>query len=603
MWKVENPVPSALPACALTAAVILLGLAVLAVRLRVEQLDNSSERNSEMKQQSERRVLTAGARGRILAAGGEPLAVNRPTMSIVLNPGAFQSAGKSATVSNICEAIEAAERTVGRASKLTARDIERHLERALALPLVVWSDVDEGEFSRFAEHSEQFAGLDCVEGYERSYPGGSLAAQLVGYVGRERVEAQAGDKRFHYRDFEMRGRAGLEYYYDSYLRGVPGEQIVLVDARGFPCARREAIRPQSGPDLELTLELPLQRAVERQLSGLKGACVVLDPQTGGVLAMASAPAFDLNDFVPVLSQEKYDALATDAGKPLLNRACGATYAPGSTFKPVIALAALGAGVDARARYECTGAFTIGDRFRIRCARTWGHGELDLRLALKESCNSYFCWIGCETGTNAIVRAAHAFGLGAKSGIDCPNDLPGVVPDEEWKRAHYAERWYPGDLAQISIGQGMLLVTPLQMARVIGAIGTGRLVKPRLNAETPVQMSRLPFPDAHLDIVREGLRLVVSRTGTGYRGAEGVQAAVMGKTGTAEVGRGASRRKNTWFVAYAKGTDASRAEARDREVAVAMVVECGESGGGTTAPRVCEILKFFFNGPAVAGGAQ
>lgn len=598
----ENPLVP-IVSCALTALLFVLGFTVLAVRLRSEQLEQTADRNFEMMNQSVRRVQTGGIRGRILARNGEELAVNVQTSSIVLNLAAFQRRTWKQTAAEIRTAIDAATQTVGRASALTDRDIERHINQKLARPLVVWNNVSEDELSRFAEHESELPGFSHVDALERRYPQGRLASQLLGYVGRERAESEAGDKKFNYYDFEMRGRAGIEFYYDSFLRGVPGERNVRVDARGFPCAEWEVVSPRPGPDLQLTIDVPIQREAERQLAGLCGACVVLDPRDGAVLALASAPGYDPNAFVPVLRRELYDAYAADPRKPLLNRACGEGYAPGSTFKPITALAGLGTGMNPDAEYECIGAFSLGE-FRIRCARTWGHGELDLRHALKESCNSYFCRMGYEAGTNAVITAAQAFGLGAKTGIDFGTDFAGVVPDDAWKRRYYEERWYPGDVAQMSIGQGMLLVTPLQMARVIGAIGTGRLVTPHLKAGMATDSVSLPYPSRHLEVVREGLHMVVEKTGTGHRGAEGVEADVMGKTGTAEVGRGATRRKNTWFVAHAKGTDASRPDARAREVAVAMVVERGESGGGTTAPKVREILKTVFNNPESAqGGAE
>jgi len=236
---------------------------------------------------------------------------------------------------------------------------------------------------------------------------------------------------------------------------------------------------------------------------------------------------------------------------------------------------------------------------LHCARRWGHGYLALREALRDSCNTFFCNLGCEVGTNQLCKTARAFGLGAKTGIDTPDEVAGVVPTHEWKMRTYGERWYPGDLAQMAMGQGMLLASPLQMARVAGALGRGMLVTPRLRADASAMSQALPFPKEHLDIVREGMRMVVEKGGTGARGAEGVNAWMIGKTGTAEVGRGATRRKNTWFIAYAEscGRDGEgrivRVAKPAEVVAVAMVIENGMSGGGTTAPRVAEVLKGVF----------
>jgi penicillin-binding protein 2 len=209
----------------------------------------------------------------------------------------------------------------------------------------------------------------------------------------------------------------------------------------------------------------------------------------------------------------------------------------------------------------------------------------MRTALKKSCNPYFCNLAQEIGTNAVIGAARELGFGEKTGVDFGIDMAGTVPDAEWKMRQYRERWYFGDLLQMSIGQGMLLSSPLQMARLAGAIGTGWLVTPRLKADLPCERRRIAFSDGHLAVVREGMRMVVDG-GTGRRAGEGVSVEISGKTGTAEVGRGENRRKNTWFIAYAPS--------RNPTVAVAMVVEDGESGGGTAAPKVGEILKEIFN---------
>ena len=590
-------------ACWVLAALFALGFVTLAVKLEHVQLDSSADASARLVGQSVRRIKTSGVRGRILDCRGRVLAENRPSVSIALDAAAFERSSWGQTAANIADAVERACEILGKESVLTTNAVARHLHQRLSRPLVIWDDVDDVTLARFAERSGELPGFQLVEGLRRVYPCGSLAAHLLGYVGGEGVRVPAEDGRVDFTDHEMRGRCGLEGYYDSYLRGVPGEEAVLVDARGFARRTWEVQEEGVGYDLHLTVDAALQEAVERQLEGCKGACAVIDPRDGAVLALASAPTydpnrllptFDPNRFRPVLSQRRYEELKGDPLKPLLNRAVGESYAPGSTFKPVTALAGLAAGASAEAEYECTGAFFLGE-MRIRCARTWGHGPLDVRHALKESCNAFFCNLGMEVGTNRLASAARAFGLGAATGVDFPLDVRGVVPDETWKREVYHQRWYPGDLAQMSIGQGMLLVTPLQMARVAGALGTGRLVTPYLKRGLASEPKPLPFAAENLTVVREGMRMVVNG-GTGRRGAEGVDAAVIGKTGTAEVGRGATRRKNTWFIAYATGTEASRADARNRALAVAMVVENGESGGGTTAPRVCAVLKAAFNDP-------
>ncbi len=579
--------------CLVVAALFFAGFAALALRLKDVQIEQVASLTYDAARQSVRRVRIPGQRGRILARDGTVLADNRPARAIVLNAGPYQRRTWDATATNIYAAVAAAAEIVGRASTLKLEDIEKHLKRKLARPLPVWRNVTDEELARFAEHSDELPGFECEESLERFYPQGSLAAHAIGYVGRDRPEATEGDESANFVDFEMRGRCGLEDRYDSFLRGASGVLCMTVDARGFSTREWTQIEPQKGPDLVLSLDVALQKEAQKQLEGCKGALVALDPRDGAVLAMASAPDFDLNDFVPVLKQELWRRLSTDPEKPLLCRATAGTYAPGSTFKPVTALAGLDAGLGALTQYECTGSYTVGG-MRIRCTRMWGHGELDLAHALRESCNPYFCDFAVRAGSNAVIRAAREFGLGAKTGIDFPAEAAGVVPDDEWKREHWREKWYPGDLPQMAIGQGMLLATPLQMARIAAAIGVGYLVTPHLRASEPVERRPLPFSKEHLAAVRRGMELVVDG-GTGRRAGEGVGVKVAGKTGTAEVGSLANRRKNTWFIAYAP--------AAKPEIAIAVVVERGESGGSTAAPKANALLRLRYPAQTAADEAR
>ena len=562
--------------------IIVAGLVALGFRLAQVQLVDAAKYSYDGARQAIRRVLTAGPRGRIIARDGTVLADNRATVSIVVNPEGFQRRSWNDTVLAISNAVDEVSAVVALPASLTTNVIARHVRQKLARPLVVWRDVGDDAIARFAEHASEFPGFSCIETEERVYPKGRLAAHVLGYVGRRETESAAGE-RFNFRDKEMCGREGLEAFYDSYLRGSSGELQVTVDARGFAVEEKVLVEARRGPDLRLSLDVAVQRAVERQLRGERGACAVIDPRDGAVLALASAPAYDLNLLVPQLTPEMNDRLFRNPRNDYRNRACFETYAPGSTFKPVTALAGLRAGVPPESSYDCVGVFELGE-MRLHCARRWGHGPIDMRHAIKESCNTYFCNLGCDIGTNALFSAARAMGLGAKTGIDFPQDSAGVVPSAEYKRIHYDLPWYASDLAHASIGQGQLLVTPLQMARLVGAIGTGFLTRPRLRADSPVERTPLPFSAQNLAVIREGMRMVVDG-GTGHLAGDGVAVAVAGKTGTAEVGLGATRRKNTWFIAYAP--------VEKPTVAIAMVIENGESGGGTTAPKVNAVLKAIF----------
>lgn len=581
---------SALAAFAGLSLCFATGFLVLVFRLETVQIEGAAEYRRQMQSQSSRRIQTIGVRGRILDRRGVVLAGNKPVVNITVNPETFRAKKRGEkTDEKILNALYAAAQIIGREPLVDIDDVRRHLKQALSRSLTVWRDLTEVELARFCERQNELEGFECVVESERNYPYGSLAAHVLGRVGRDRLPQNAGDFKMNFVDKELCGRDGLELLYDSYLRGMPGEDRLIVDARGYATSRETVVAPRDGLDLRLTLDASLQHAAERALTGLRGAFVAVDPRNGAVRAMVSSPSFDPRECVPIFPKKIYERYRNDPAKPLLNRAVAGLYAPGSTFKPITALAAMKKGLNPLKVYECVGYYHQ-DGIKIRCARTWGHGNVGLTEALKESCNPYFCAIGREAGTNAINSICKAFGLGRKTGVDFPIEGEGIVPDAEIKaRRDPSVKWNAGDVAQTSIGQGLLLVTPLQMSLVAAALGTGKLPVPRLNSDVSVSLLPLGIPESHLREVRKGMLKVVDG-GTGRRGGENVRAVVMGKTGTAEVGSRANRRKNTWFIAYAKPKEGAKT---DEPLAVALVVENGESGGATAAPKVGEILRSYY----------
>lgn len=593
----------------------LFGFFVLGVSLYRLQAEKAGEFAEEETTQTTRRISVPALRGRILDRSGRVLADCRPSRCVVCNLEELQQrGGRSNTVNAIDAAVDALAAAIGTPRVLTREQIARHVARASALPLTVWRDLDETTFARFAERADAFPGFDMAVRAERRYPYGTLAAHVIGYTGRGRPGEDAalptGTHGAHFfEELEMKGRKGVEGYYNRYLAGFPGERFLRVDARGFrprksagqelADAAADDIVPADGLDLELTLDIDVQEELERQLEGVTGAGVVLDPRDGAVLAMASSPTFNPNDCIPHLSASVYASLTNAPAKRGQNRAISEAYAPGSTFKPVTALAALATGWLPDDEYDCIGVYQLGP-WKLRCWDYYGHGPINLRQALEQSCNTFFCNIGSAIGTNALIEAARAFGLGACTGIDLGEETPGVVPDEAWKKFHYNEPWYPGDTCQMSIGQGMLLVTPLQMAVVAATLANGGTrVRPYLHKKdgNPDGKKRpagpvLPFSRESIDLVREGMRDVVIG-GTGRKIATGLPVTCAGKTGTAEIGRGETRRKNTWVIAFAPYENPT--------AAIAMVVERGESGGKTVAPRVNAVLARMF-GRTQEGGA-
>lgn len=555
-------------------------LAALASRLKTEQIDNAATHRAAMSAQSYRTARISGERGMILARDGRPLAENRKAFDLTVDPAKFK------TAESLVAAIESALRTASLPGEANAAAVRRHMRVSPARPFTVLRGMTNGEVARFAEHSLELAGFDCVERYERIYPQGALAAHAIGRAGRDMPGGES--ETYDYADFEICGRDGLELQYDEYLRGVPGEMRIGIDSRGFAIMRETISPARKGPDLHTGLDISLQRAAEKALEGVKGAFAAIDPRDGTVMALASSPSFNPNDCTPVFRTEIYERYARDPGKPLFNRACAGAYAPGSTFKIVTALAFLGAGNSAGAEIECTGAFKVGDT-KIRCARTWGHGRLDLVHAMCESCNPYFCTIGLLAGAERIEAAGRELGLGRRSGIDLPADTAGMLPTPEWKEARTGARWWDGDVAQMSIGQGQVLASPLQMAMLAGAVGSGAICTPRLNIALAVSRKPLGFPAKDLETVRRGMALVTER-GSGKAAAERTAARVAGKTGTAQTGSGANLAKNVWFVGYASPENDS---VRKEPLAVAIIVENGESGAETAAPRAGAILRAFY----------
>ena len=572
-------------------AVFVLGTSVLTAALYRVQVSDVAQFRKRQARQATRRIGIAGRRGRILDRAGGVLADSRPRYDIVCNLEFFRNKGGISNTVNAIDAEITHLALVVRLPRTVERSrIERHLRESSALPMTVWRDMDASALARFAERSADFPGFSETVRAERIYPCGSLAAHVLGYTGRGRPDSLTGDSVVHfYEELEMKGRSGVEGYYDGFLAGTPGERLVRGDARGF----RQDVdtierRQEHGPDLRLTIDVGIQRALEKALEGVSGAGVVLDPRDGAVLALASAPTFNPDEW-----QENHRKLLDDPARPLYNRAVSGLYPPGSIFKPVTAMAAMQRkGTDGSFgwtpddKYDCPGVFVLGD-MRIHCWDRYGHGPIALCKAIEQSCNTYFCNLGHLLGTNFLFRTAGEFGLGQKTGIDLGAEAAGCI---------YGEPWYAGNTCQTAIGQGMLLVTPLQMAVVCAAFANGgSVVVPYLHDRGSGNAHRRPIrrigcDAADMEIVRAGMRDVVeSGTGRRIRTRYGedrrrfnLRAACAGKTGTAERGRG---RKDAWVIAFAPY--------EDPQIAVAMVVENGESGGKTTAPRVHDVLAHIF----------
>jgi len=552
--------------------------AVLAARLWVVQVRESAKYEGQAARQSIRRVLVAAPRGRLLDRNGVVLAEDRQKVGLAVYMEELRRPGRRTnTVMAVERQIDFVAGYMDLPRRTSRNTIWRHLEQRSAVPLMIADRLDEARVARFAENMEGFEGVDLVVDLERHYPFGELACHVLGYVKLDEIESRPDDERYHFVMRGARGVAGLEQQYNAVLEGEPGVRLVRVDAAGYRYEERDVLPPREGRDVRLTLDARLQLALERSLRADRGAGVVLDVRNGDVLAMASVPGFDVNDMIPAPSRVFWNSLVDNADAPLFNRAAQGRYPPGSTFKVVVALGMLHAGkIAGDETYHCEGRFDLHPK-AIRCANNARHGDVDSHKAMMVSCNGYFCWLGQKFGYPPVREMSAAFGFGSRTGIDLPTESAGLLPEKTE---------LSGDTSLICIGQGPILTTPLQMALATAVIANGgRVLRPRLVSEDApeggtVRMLQLRFAD--LQQVRESM-LDVIRFGTGRNVNPPVPTA--GKTGTAEYIERGQLKKYAWMIAYAPYDDP--------EIAVAIVVEEGDSGGRTAAPIVRDVLMAHF----------
>jgi penicillin-binding protein 2 len=436
------------------------------------------------------------------------------------------------------------------------------------------------------------------------YPHESLAAQTLGYT-REISGAQLGTMgRERYRPGDIVGQSGLEKVHESILGGEPGYIQVEVDARGRRRAELGIIDTVPGNDLYLTLDLDLQMVAEEAFEGKNGAVVGIDPRNGDILVMASLPSFDPNLFSNAMSSKDWKLLTQDKGKPLRNRAISSLYPPGSTIKLFWALAGLAEGVITESTtHNCPGYYTLRGR-RFHCHKRAGHGRVNLKEAIRLSCNVYFYQLGLALGIDRLSAFMEELGFGQTTGVNLSGEEKGTLPSRRWKKSRYGERWYDGDTLPVAIGQGYLSVTPIQLASMMAALGNdGKVYKPRLvskvvDAKTgelrikPAEVLReVDISPKYFSIVREGaLEVVEHPRGTGKRSAvEGI--AIGGKTGTAQVislkasNDSESHQDHSLFVGLAP--------IEDPTIALFVVVEHGGHGGSAAAPIAGKIFRKYF----------
>ena len=535
-----------------------------------------------------RAVPIPAPRGKIFDRDGRVIVDNHQSFSLMLSRVNL----KPEHLATICEGL-----------KLDCVELEARLKRfdrtkPIYQPIIIKEELTPAEISFVEAHrgEQGFPELDLIHESRRAYPAGMVAAHIIGYTG-EVSDAQLNTQEYaRYESGDVVGQAGIERFYNSTLSGVDGQRRVMVDNLGRMKQVIDNKEAEAGRDLQLTIDLDLQAVAELAMDGKRGAVVALDPRTGEILAMVSRPAYDPNRFAGRIHSKDWDELINNPEKPLLNRAIQAQLAPGSTFKPFEAMAALEAGViNDKTDFTCHGGQIFYGRF-FHCHLARGHGAVDLTEALAKSCEVFFYNVGNKLGIDGIAKFATEVGFGAKTGVDLPSEAEGLVPSSKWKTRAYRQKWYAGETISVSIGQGALTVTPIQLASAMGGMAMGgEWYRPHLAMDkadkTP--RKREMNPD-YLAAVLNGLNAVVNPGGTAAAAMiQGVD--FNGKTGSAQLASNdlvksgqaseAVSHDNGWFVGFAPKTNP--------EIVVAAVFEAGEHGSAA-ALIARDIVKAYYD---------
>ena len=541
-------------------------------------------------------------RGLILDRFGREMAVNRQNFRVLV---------VREQTPDLMQTLDA----LGMIIPLTDKDrtrIRREVERKRAfMPVNVRENLTWEEMAQIQINAPDLPGVVIDEGLTRFYPHGDGGAQILGYVSGVSEKELTGEALLELPGFRI-GKAGIEKVYDLALRGKGGNSKVEVNALGRIIRELERKEGIPGVDITLTIDLELQQFAVERLGEESAAVVVIDVHTGEILVMASTPSFDPNAFNRGLTPEEWSALITNERAPLRNKCISAQFAPGSTFKLMVAIAALEAGViTPEQTVYCQGHIDLGAH-RFHCWKKHGHGSVNLVEAIQHSCDVYFYEVARRVGIDRIADVARRFGLGQPLGVDLPNEVSGLIPDRAWKRAVNGQSWFPGETLNAGIGQGYVLATPLQLAVMVARVANGGLaVKPRLTREAITTAGMKPIGDPafksvgvnpkSIALVRRGMFEVVNNpAGTAHRAAFDLGGQRMsGKTGTSQVRRITMKERETTGVLK---NDALPWKERDHALfvafapydtpryAICVVVEHGGGGSAVAAPIASAVMK-------------
>jgi penicillin-binding protein 2 len=590
---------------AVACVIMLLLLGVLVTRLSFLQVFKYDYYGTRSDDNRMRVQLAAPVRGLIYDREGRLLADNLPAYRLDLIPEQVED-------------IDAALERLSRYIALTPTDLERFNKRRRGQPrfrpVPLRFNLTQAEVARFEVNRRDFPGMEVRAGLRRHYPLGELTSHVVGYVGaiNER-ELKTIDEQ-SYRGISQIGKSGVELAHEGLLRGTPGSRIVEANALGRPLRELEYNRPTPGQNIHLTLDARLQAAAYAAMGENEGAIVALDPRNGDLLAAVSKPGFDPEAFIDGITQKDYNALLTHPGRPLFDRVLQGQYPPGSTVKPLMALAALEENIiDPRRRVWCPGYFELPNSERKW--RDWkrdGHGWVNMAEAIYRSSDVYFYKMSMDLGIDNISRFGARFGLGEPLGIDMPREKGGILPSREWKRARKNVHWFPGETLNTVIGQGYMTSTPLQLAHMTALLAMrGQGWRPRVLAESedaisghrqlnqPSPWPAITLKDAgHWNLIIGAMEDVVHNPrGTARKISLNAPYRIAGKTGTSQVyGLAQDQaapdledverqlRDHALFVAFAP--------IDDPRIAVAVLIEHGGGGGAVAAPIAREVLDAY-----------
>ncbi len=532
-------------------------------------------------------------RGRILDRDGRIIVDNRPSYSALINRQVY----KPEHLAAIAEGLN-----------LDLEDLAAKLRRFESMPryrpVIIKQELTRAELAFIDSHRDQgtFPELEIIHTDRREYPKNGVAAHVIGYVG-EVSESELDTPDFaKYNQGDIVGKAGIERQYNDLLIGTDGQREEMVDNLGRSRSLMKLKEAVPGKTIQLTLDLDLQAVAELAMEGRSGAVVALDPRTGEVLAMVSRPAFNPNLFAGRIKSSDWKEILDNPLKPLLNRAIQAQLAPGSTFKPLVAISALETGsIDDSFRVNCSGGQSFYGHYH-KCHSV--HGGVDLNRAIALSCDVFFYNVGNRMGIDNLAEYGEAAGLGHRTGIDLPNEAEGLLPSTKWKARALRQKWYAGDTISVSIGQGYLTVTPLQLAMAIGGLANGGVwMRPHLLKEGKSEVAhKLDLKPENLAKVVNGMFDVVNGYGTAtIARIPGIE--LCGKTGTSQLASnqvlkgtalGQSMKDNAWFVGFAPK--------HNPEIVVAALFESGLHGN-LAAPIVRDVVKAYFDKKARLTGTQ